>query len=276
MATPIGNLEDITLRALSTLKRVALIAAEDTRRTSILLRHFGINTPTTSLHEHNEHVKLPRLLSALAAGSEVALVSDAGTPLVADPGQRLIAAAIEQGVAVVPIPGPSAVLAALSAFGLPADAFVFAGFVPAKSNDRNKWLSAFESEERTIVFFEAPHRIRKTLEAISTLLVDRPIIISRELTKIHEEVVRTTTNALAQLKITKSGDGLYRNASNSTPVDANDVQVRQGMLEGSNVNPIIEITNLIEIQRAYESVTRMIENTNDLSRRAVERLGRAA
>lgn len=206
VATPIGNLEDITLRALSTLKSVALIAAEDTRRTSILLRHFGISTPTTSLHEHNEREKLPRLLQTLAGGQDVALVSDAGTPVVADPGQRLIAAAIEQRIAVVPIPGPSAVLAALTVSGLPADQFVFAGFAPAKSNDRTAWLTAFAEEKRPVVFFEAPHRIRKMLETIPKILVDRPIIICRELTKLHEEVIRTMESGLGELKLTEKGE----------------------------------------------------------------------
>ncbi|HTL02328.1 MAG TPA: 16S rRNA (cytidine(1402)-2'-O)-methyltransferase, partial [Vicinamibacterales bacterium] len=153
VATPIGNLDDITLRALSILKRVSLIAAEDTRRTGTLLRHFGITTPTTSFHEHNERQKLPQLLQKLADGQDLALVSDAGTPVVADPGQRLIAAAIRQGMAVVPIPGASAVMAALVASGLPVDSFVFMGFAPSRSNDRNKWLAALAEEPRAIVFF---------------------------------------------------------------------------------------------------------------------------
>jgi 16S rRNA (cytidine1402-2'-O)-methyltransferase len=206
VATPIGNLEDITLRALSTLKRVTLIAAEDTRRTGILLRHFGITTATTSFHEHNERQKLPQLLQKLAAGHDLALVSDAGTPVVADPGQRLIAAAIEQGFAVIPIPGPSAILAALVASGLAADSFLFAGFAPARSNDRNKWLAAISMEQRPVIFFEAPHRIRKTLTAISEVLVDRPISVCRELTKLHEEVIRISSNDAKALQITEKGE----------------------------------------------------------------------
>ena len=206
VATPIGNLDDITLRALSILKSVSLIAAEDTRRTGTLLRHFGITTATTSFHEHNERQKLPQLLQKLADGHDLALVSDAGTPVVADPGQRLIAAAIQQGVTVVPIPGPSAVMAALVASGLPADSFVFVGFAPAKSNDRNKWLTALADEPRVVVFFEAPHRIRKTLAAISLLLVDRPIIICRELTKLHEEIIRISSADAATLQVTEKGE----------------------------------------------------------------------
>jgi len=206
VATPIGNLDDITLRALSILKRVSLIAAEDTRRTGTLLRHFGITTPTTSFHEHNERQKLPQLLQKLADGQDLALVSDAGTPVVADPGQRLIAAAIRQGMAVVPIPGASAVMAALVASGLPVDSFVFMGFAPARSNDRNKWLIALADEARAIVFFEAPHRIKKTLAAAAQLLVDRPMIICRELTKLHEEIIRTTTTAATNAPFTLRGE----------------------------------------------------------------------
>src|ERR1700680_1946594 len=169
VSTPIGNLDDITRRALHTLKTVTLIAAEDTRRTAILLHRFGIRTPTTSFHQHNERQRLPRLLQKLADGNEIALVSDAGTPLVANPGQRLIAAAIEQGIHVIPIPGASAVLAAFTVAGLPADNFVFAGFIPAKANDRISWLRRLAGEKRPVVFFEAPHRIRKTLEAIPSI-----------------------------------------------------------------------------------------------------------
>jgi 16S rRNA (cytidine1402-2'-O)-methyltransferase len=160
VATPIGNLDDITLRALNVLKQVALIAAEDTRRTGTLLRHFGISTPTTSLHAHNERQKLPQLLQKLSDGQDLALVSDAGTPVVADPGQRLIAGAIEKGFPVVPIPGASAVMAALVVSGFHADSFRFAGFAPAGSNDRTKWLGSLGYDDLPVVFFEAPHRIR--------------------------------------------------------------------------------------------------------------------
>jgi 16S rRNA (cytidine1402-2'-O)-methyltransferase len=206
VSTPIGNLDDITLRALNTLKSVALIAAEDTRRTSILLRHFGISTASTSFHEHNERQKLPQLLQKLEAGGDIALVSDAGTPLVADPGQRLIAEAISRGIAVVPIPGASAVLAALTVSGLPADEFVFAGFAPSRSNDRAKWLRGLADEQRPLVFFEAPHRIRKTLAELPALLGKRPITIARELTKLHEEVIRTVTTQLGDIKVTERGE----------------------------------------------------------------------
>jgi 16S rRNA (cytidine1402-2'-O)-methyltransferase len=206
VATPIGNLDDMTVRAIDTLKSVGLIAAEDTRRTDLLLRHFGITTPTMSLHEHNEKQKIPQLLRKLAEGTDVALVSDAGTPLIADPGQRLVSQVAREGISVVPIPGASAVLAALAASGYPADEFVFAGFAPAKSNDRKKWLAALANETRTVVLLEAPHRIAKTLVEMSAALGNRPITIARELTKLHEQIVRTTANALGDARIPERGE----------------------------------------------------------------------
>ena len=206
VSTPIGNLDDMTVRAVDTLKTAGLIAAEDTRRTGILLRHFGIATPTTSLHAHNETEKLPTLLRKLSEGIDIALVSDAGTPLVSDPGQRLIAGAIEQGIRVVPIPGASAVMAALAASGYPADEFVFAGFSPSRSKDRKEWIQRLSVETRTVVFFEAPHRIAKTLSDAAEILADRPITIARELTKIHEETIHTTAAQAPALDITERGE----------------------------------------------------------------------
>jgi 16S rRNA (cytidine1402-2'-O)-methyltransferase len=206
VSTPIGNLDDMTVRAVNTLKAVGLIAAEDTRRTDRLLKHFGIATPATSLHEHNENQKIPQLLRTLADGTDIALVSDAGTPIVADPGQRLVARAIAGGVRVVPVPGPSAVLAALSVSGFPADEFVFAGFAPAKSNDRKQWLADLSCEPRTVVFFEAPHRIRQTLSEMAQILVDRPISIARELTKLHEQVLHTTAATAQALTMPAKGE----------------------------------------------------------------------
>jgi len=206
VSTPIGNLDDITVRALHTLKSVGLVAAEDTRRTGLLLRHFGIVTPTTSLHAHNEIEKVPALLQKLSDGLDIALVSDAGTPLVADPGQRLISSAITKGIRVVPIPGASAVLAALAASGTPADEFVFAGFAPSRSTDRNRWLKALATESRTVIFFEAPHRISKTLAEMADILGDRPITLARELTKLHEEILHTTAREASALKINERGE----------------------------------------------------------------------
>jgi len=189
VATPIGNLEDVTLRALRVLREVSLIAAEDTRRTARLLQHYSISTRTTSLHEHNERVKTPELVARLKAGESIALVSDAGTPVVSDPGTHLIAEAHAAGVRVEPVPGPSAVVAALSASGLRGDGFLFVGFPPSRSNARKKWLSALEPERHLIVMYEAPHRIEATLRDMLAVFGDRNVALGRELTKIHESLV---------------------------------------------------------------------------------------
>ena len=198
VATPIGNLEDITLRALRVLREVSLIAAEDTRRTAKLLSHFDISTPTTSFFEHNEHEKEPRLIARLAAGEDIALVSDAGTPGISDPGYRLVTAALEAGVRVEAIPGASAVLTALVASGLPTHACLFAGFPPARSQARDRWLSSLGERPESLVFFEAPHRLRQTLEAALRILGDRPAAVCRELTKVHEEFVRGPLSAVLE------------------------------------------------------------------------------
>jgi 16S rRNA (cytidine1402-2'-O)-methyltransferase len=199
VATPIGNLEDVTLRALRILRDVSLIAAEDTRRTGRLLQHYSISTPTTSLHEHNERGKTPGLVERLRQGASIALVSDAGTPLVSDPGQGLVAAAREAGIRVESIPGPSAVMAALSAVGFPGSEFTFAGFAPHRSKDRKAWLEQLVREARTVVFFEAPHRIAATLADLEALLgPSHAIGIARELTKLHEELVVSPIQELAK------------------------------------------------------------------------------
>jgi 16S rRNA (cytidine1402-2'-O)-methyltransferase len=189
VATPIGNLEDITLRALRVLREAAIIAAEDTRRTAKLLSHYSISTPTTSVHAHNETRRIEALLERLAAGDDVALVSDAGTPGVSDPGRQVVAAALARGFKVVAIPGPSAVIAALVSSGFETDSFLFAGFPPRRSKAREKWLRSLASQPNTAVFFEAPHRIRETLAAAQPIFGNRPIAIARELSKIHEQLV---------------------------------------------------------------------------------------
>jgi len=196
VATPIGNLEDMTFRAVRILRESALIAAEDTRRTATLLARYDIRTPTTSFHEHNEHRKTPAILARLTAGDPVALVSDAGTPSVSDPGFRLVRAAIEAGIRVEVIPGPSAAIAALVASGFPTGSFAFLGFPPARGAERRAWMAALGQEPRTAVFFEAPHRIRATLADLQLQLGDRLLAVARELTKVHEEVIRGTASQL--------------------------------------------------------------------------------
>jgi 16S rRNA (cytidine1402-2'-O)-methyltransferase len=194
VATPIGNLEDITIRALRILREVVVIAAEDTRHSRKLLNHFGIRTPLISCHEHNEQQRQETLISRLLTGESIALISDAGTPAIADPGYRLVRACHDAGVPVVPVPGASALLAALSAAGEPSDRFSFEGFLPARAVAREAALRALCNEPRTIVCYEAPHRLLATLQTIATVWgSDRPLVVARELTKLHEELFRGTT-----------------------------------------------------------------------------------
>lgn len=190
VATPIGNMEDITLRALRVLKQVDVIAAEDTRHTGKLLAHFDIKTHLTSYHEHNERIKTPMLIEQLAAGKSVALVTDAGTPGVSDPGYRLVSAAVEKGFQVVPVPGVSAVIAALSASGFATDAFVFIGFPVKKAGKRKEQLQALSRETRTLIFYESPKRVVALLCDISREMGDRRAVFCREMTKLHEEFLR--------------------------------------------------------------------------------------
>ena len=189
VATPIGNLEDVTLRALRILREASVIAAEDTRRTARILQHYSISTRTTSLHEHNERAKTASLVERLLGGESVALVSDAGTPVVSDPGSALVAAAHAAGIRVEPIPGPSAVIAAVSACGFGDQEFTFVGFPPNRSKARKDWLARLSREPRTLVFYEAPHRIRACLEDMLAVLGDRQLLVARELTKKHESLV---------------------------------------------------------------------------------------
>jgi len=205
VSTPIGNLEDITLRALRILKEVDLIAAEDTRHTGLLLRHFGIQKPLTSYFEGNELKKREWILSRLKQGDRIALVSDAGTPGISDPGFRLIQMVIENQIPIIPIPGPSAVITALSVSGLPTDAFLFKGFFSHKSKKRRDLLKQLEETKETLIFYESPHRLNETLKDILDTLGDREIVLTRELTKIYEEVLRGKVseiqNQLAERKL---------------------------------------------------------------------------
>ena len=198
VATPIGNLEDITLRALRVLKEVDVIAAEDTRHTQILLSHYGIRTPLTSYHEHNEKTKARQLMSRLERGEQIALVSDAGTPAISDPGYRLAVEAIRGGIPVIPIPGASALTAVLSAGGLPTDRFVFDGFLPAKKQERRARLRALSSETGTLVIYEAPHRLTETLNDLAEILGDRETVLAREVSKVHEEFLRGRLTEVAK------------------------------------------------------------------------------
>jgi len=206
VATPIGNLEDVTFRALRTLREVAVIAAEDTRRTGNLLRHYDIGTPILSLHEHNEHDRTPALIARLQAGDSVALVSDAGTPLISDPGFLLVREAIAAGIRLEAIPGPSALTAALAVSGLPMDEFTFLGFPPARAGPRAAWLASRASRPGTLVLFEAPHRVRATLTDIHTHFGDRFVVLARELTKVHETITRGWVSDLLTGSLQERGE----------------------------------------------------------------------
>jgi 16S rRNA (cytidine1402-2'-O)-methyltransferase len=197
VATPIGNLEDISLRALRILKEVDLIAAEDTRHTHHLLSHYGIETALTSYHEHNERRKTPVLIERLRRGANIALVADAGTPVISDPGYRLVTAAIDAAIKVTPIPGASAVTAVVAASGLPPDRFAFEGFLPGSKKERRARLLALKDDTRTLVFYEAPHRIKESLSDLGEILGDREVVVAREVTKLHEEFRRGSASELA-------------------------------------------------------------------------------
>lgn len=199
VATPIGNLEDITLRALRVLREADLIACEDTRHTRKLLAHYQITTPTSSYHEHNEQQRTGWLMERLEAGTDIALVSDAGTPSISDPGYRLVRAALERGVRVSPIPGACAIISALSISGRPTDSFAFLGFLPGRRAARRNRLRALRSESRTLLFFESPLRLASTLSDIDEILDSREVTVAREMTKVHEQLVTGTAAELASL-----------------------------------------------------------------------------
>ena len=201
VGTPIGNLEDITLRAIRTLKEVDLIACEDTRRTQTLLNFYKIQTRTISYHEHNEMTRAPELIIQMEEGSSLALVTDAGMPVVSDPGFRLVHLAVRHSIPVIPVPGASAFVAALAASGLPVDKFRFLGFLPSKKGERRKALEELKDATRTLVFYEAPHRLAEMLKDSREILGEREIVVAREVTKIHEEFLRgTISTTLEYLK----------------------------------------------------------------------------
>jgi 16S rRNA (cytidine1402-2'-O)-methyltransferase len=198
VATPIGNLADITHRAINVLKTVSVIACEDTRHTRKLLQHYGLETKTVSYHEHNEQERGRQLIELLREGKDVAVVSDAGTPSISDPGYRLVRAAIDSDVQVVPVPGPSALISALIAAGLPTDEFFFGGFLPARANARRTRLAELRSMPGTLIFYEAPHRLAETLKDALEALGEREAVVARELTKLHEEISRGRLSELAE------------------------------------------------------------------------------
>ncbi|MEM7556262.1 MAG: 16S rRNA (cytidine(1402)-2'-O)-methyltransferase [Cyanobacteria bacterium P01_A01_bin.84] len=210
VGTPIGNLEDITFRAVEVLRMVDIIAAEDTRHTGKLLAHFQIQTPQISYHEHNSSSRIPQLVLEIENGKSLALVSDAGMPGISDPGYELIKSCVESNIKVVPIPGVTAAITALSASGLPTDKFVFEGFLPTKLQQRREYLELFKAEPRTIIFYESPHRLRETLQDLAEVLGEQRLcVVSRELTKIYEEFWRGCLGEAVSYYQTKQPQGEY-------------------------------------------------------------------
>jgi 16S rRNA (cytidine1402-2'-O)-methyltransferase len=260
VSTPIGNLEDITLRALRVLKEVDLIAAEDTRRTRHLLTHYGIRKPLISYHEHNRRMREKTLLSELREGKSIALVTDAGTPGISDPGEELVRGAIQESIPLVPIPGPAALVAALSVSGLPTESFLFYGFLPSKGSARRKWLTSLKDRPETLVFYESPRRLGSLLEEAIQTLGDRRVVVAREMTKVYEEVCRGTVSEV----LNRLGEEELRG----------EVTV---ILEGCTLPPKAEVSSIVEALKSYtremglsmkESVDRVAEELK-VSRREV-------
>jgi 16S rRNA (cytidine1402-2'-O)-methyltransferase len=252
VATPIGNLEDITVRALRVLREVAVIAAEDTRRTARLLARHAIATPTTSLHEHNESAKSAAILDRLKRGDDVALVSDAGTPTVADPGSRLIRVAIEAGIRVEPVPGPSAVLAALAVAGFETTSFAFFGFPPTRSTERKQWFERLAAVRGTVVFFEAPHRIAETLGDLRRTVGDCEVVLARELTKAHEELVRgPISQAFGRVSAVKGEFTVVANIGESTKLAQPEPNVTIDFGELTKIDGITKRRAIGQLAKRY-------------------------
>jgi 16S rRNA (cytidine1402-2'-O)-methyltransferase len=262
VATPIGNLEDITYRAVRVLGEVSLIACEDTRQTRKLLDHYGIRTPLVSYHEHNEQTRAAELAERLLAGASIALVSDAGTPLVSDPGYRIVTAAIAAGVRVEPVPGASALLSALAAAGLPTDAFHFAGFLPSKTAARRKALLSLKTAQVTLVFYEAPHRILESLDDVAEIMGARPVVVAREVTKLHEEFLRGTARevrtALESRSAVKGEITLLIGRGEAQPVE-----------EG---NPVEQVARLVAGGMPRMEAIKAVARERGLGKREVYRL----
>lgn len=260
VATPIGNLEDITLRALRILREVDLVAAEDTRQTRKLLARYDIETELTSYHEHNERTKAVQLVDRLESGESIALVSDAGTPTISDPGYHLVREAVARGIRVSPIPGASALTAALSVAGLPTGRFAFEGFLPSRRSQRLEALAGHKSERRTLIYYESPHRLAETLKDIHEVLGDRPMAVARELTKIHEEFTRGLVSEVrAQLSSTMRGECVLVVAGSSPP-GAFDEQELEA-----------EIRSLQESGLKASAIAKALAQMHDIPKREVYR-----
>ena len=264
VGTPIGNLEDITLRAIRILKEVDCIAAEDTRRTGKLLQHLQIKTPQISYHEHNQDRRTPELIARLQQGEEIALVTDAGMPSISDPGVELVSAAIAANIPVIPIPGPTAAISALAASGMPTERFTFEGFLPSKESERQERLELLRSETKTVILYEAPHRILKTLTDLAAVVGNREIVLARELTKIHEEFWRGSIgDAIAMYTNQRQPKGEY-------------TLVLKGIAETSLISSEVEIKQelqqLLDRGMTRSQASRHLAKLTPLSRREIYQL----
>ena len=263
VGTPIGNLEDITLRASRILQEVDLIAAEDTRRTGKLLQHLAISTPQISYNEHNHNSRIEELISRMKQGENLALVTDAGMPSISDPGVDLVRAAIAHNITVIPIPGGTAVISALAASGLPTDKFVFEGFLPQKQSDRSTRLELLRSETRTVVLYEAPHRILKTLKDLLEIVGDREIVLARELTKIHEEFWRGNIAQAVALYTKRQPKGEYTIVLQGAPASSlitDRAELKQ------------ELQQLLNQGMTRSQASRQLAKLTSLSRREIYQL----
>jgi 16S rRNA (cytidine1402-2'-O)-methyltransferase len=275
VATPIGNLEDITLRALRVLREVSVIAAEDTRRTAHLLSRHAIATRTTSLHEHNESKKTAAIVDRLLKGEDVALVSDAGTPTISDPGGHLIQDAVAAGVPVVPIPGPSAVMTALAASGLPTATFTFLGFPPIRSTDRTQWFETLANAPGTVVFFEAPHRIHATLDELRRTIGDRHIVVGRELTKIHEEFIRGPVSTVNTVALGERGEftvvvNIGQLTNNIVAVAPSPSELAQQFGELTATIGVTRRQAIAQLAKRYHLAANDVYNAIEISKKSVE------
>ncbi|MBW4465939.1 MAG: 16S rRNA (cytidine(1402)-2'-O)-methyltransferase [Pegethrix bostrychoides GSE-TBD4-15B] len=264
VGTPIGNLEDISFRAISVLQQVSQIAAEDTRHTGRLLQHFQISTPQLSYHDHNRQQRLPELLARLQAGSSIALVTDAGMPGISDPGCELVQAAVAASIPVVPIPGATAVITALSAAGLPTERFVFEGFLPVKTAERRERLEALQAEARTLVLYEAPHRLRQTLQDLQDCFgAERAVVLARELTKLHEQFWRGSLAAALLYYQTREPQGEF------TLVLAGQTAALPQLSESAL---LAELQQLIDQGISRSQASRQLAQQTSLSRRQLYQL----
>src|SRR5688572_652372 len=274
VATPIGNLEDVTLRALRVLQTADLIAAEDTRRTARLLAHHGITTPTLSFHEHNTRSRMPPLLARLEAGESVALVTDAGTPGVSDPGVELVRACIDRGIPVDPIPGASAPLAAAVASGFPLEPLTIFGFVPSRGKDRKEWLAQVAAVPHTFTFFETPHRMEQTLEDMDIVFGERPIMVGRELTKLHQDLISgSSASIIGRLPAVKGEFTVVvgpASAGKLANVDVSDDQIAAEVGHSTNIGPSGRRAAISAVARKYGRTSRDVYAIIERAKKSVK------